>query len=109
MKIRKFAKYYQQDTPVGTERHGNILISIDDSLPYDQDYAGVKWISGPDEDLGYIIALPETSDLLVAYFVTQSPDDNQFIALTEQVTSYKPNSASDAKNWLLANGYWTSY
>ena len=39
----------------GTTQYGNIVTG-DISVDYSDNYGGIKWWMGPDEDLGYVIA-----------------------------------------------------
>jgi hypothetical protein len=116
---RLFARYTGGGTPSGTERYGDLLVGVDASNPYNSNYSGVKWWSGADEDLGYIIATtvatedqPTPNDGntgSVGFFRTDNFDDNEFIDLVKVVSGYQATSAIDAKTWLESNGYWTSY
>ena len=116
---RLFARYTGGGTPSGTERYGDLLVGVDASNPYNSNYSGVKWWSGADEDLGYIIATtvatedqPTPNDGntgSVGFFRTDNFDDNEFIDLVKVVSGYQATSAIDAKTWLESNGYWTSW
>ncbi len=116
---RPFARYTGGGTPSGTERYGDLLVGVDMSNPYNATYSGVRWWNGADEDLGYIIATtvpaenqptPVDGSLgSVGFFSTTNFDDGEFIDLVKVVTGYNPSSTTDAKNYLLSNGYWTSY
>ncbi len=116
---RPFARYTGSGTPSGTERYGDLLVGVDNTLPYNSNYSGVKWWSGADEDLGYIIATtvatedqPTQNDGnvgSVGFFSTFNFNNSDFSNLVKVVTGYTPSSALDAKNYLLSNGYWTSW
>ncbi len=116
---RPFARYTGGGTPSGTERYGNLLVGVDTTNPYNSNYSGVKWWSGADEDLGYIIATtvatedqptPNDGNVgSVGFFSTFNFDNSDFSNLVKVVTGYTPSSALDAKNYLLSNGYWTSW
>ena len=116
---RPFARYTGGGTPSGTERYGDLLVGIDETNPYNSNYSGVKWWSGADEDLGYIIATTVSTEDQptpndgnvgsVGFFSTLNFNDIDFLGLVEVVTGYVPSSGTDAKNWLESNGYWTSY
>ena len=54
---RPFA-YNTGSTIPGTTQVGNLAIGVDLDKPYAEQYGGVQWWNGPDEDLGYIIAKP---------------------------------------------------
>lgn len=116
---RLFSRYTGGGTPSGTERYGDLLVGVDASNPYNSNYSGVKWWSGADEDLGYIIATTVSTEDQptpndgntgnVGFFRTGSIDEAEFINLVKVVTGYQASSGADAKTWLENNGYWTSY
>jgi len=79
---------------------------------------------GPDEELGYVIAIPVSGNTQptpitgvtasIGFFRTDSLDDNQFIGLSQYVSNQYGNpqtfsSATEASIWLTNNGYWNSY
>ena len=82
---------------------------------------GLEWWSGPDEDLGYVIAQPVPDDIQptpvpgvsasVGFFRSSALTDPSFISIANSVAgpSGPFASAANAKTWLNANGYWTSY
>ena len=80
--------------------------------------------NGPDEDLGYVIAAPQSGNTQptpisgvtasVQFFRTKTFTGGEFISLsqyvsnkfgTPQILSY----VNDASTWLTANGYWNSW
>lgn len=101
----------------GTEQYGNLAIGTA-SLDYSSQPGGVLWWMGPDEDLGYVIAKPvpagnQPNPLGIPAYVafSRSPNltDPSFIAETNSVTGQNFTSATAAYNYLLNNGYWTSF
>jgi hypothetical protein len=106
---RPFARYIGGGTPSGTERYGDLLVGIDETNPYNSNYSGVKWWSGADEDLGYIIATTVSTEDQptpndgnvgsVGFFSTLNFNDIDFLGLVEVDTGYVPSSGTDAKNW----------
>ena len=82
---------------------------------------GLTWWNGPDEDLGYVIAQPVPGDTQptpvsgvsasVGFFRSAALTDPSFISIANAVAgpSGPFASAANAKTWLNANGYWTSY
>ena len=79
---------------------------------------------GPDEDLGYVIAVPVPSNTQptpvsgvtasVGFFRTDDFTDNSFIGLAQYVaneygTPQTFSNGNDASTWLTANGYWNSW
>ena len=85
----------------------------------------LQWWNGPDEDLGYIIAYvdssgdrpnaPERTFLTnyvcnIGFFRSAAKTDQSFVDLAKLVTgSYSLSSATQSKEWLNNNGYWTSW
>ena len=80
--------------------------------------------NGPDEELGYVIAVPVSGNTQptplpgvfasLKFFRTSGFTDNSFINLSEYVsgkfsTPQTFTSATDASTWLTTNGFWNSY
>ena len=111
-------------TPIsGTTQVGTLAVGTTE-----QDYSinpgGVTWWMGPDQSLGYVIAVPVSGntqptpipgiDASVGFFRTDAFDDTQFIGLAEYVSNEYGNpqtftGASEASSWLTTNGFWNSY
>ena len=85
---------------------------------------GLEWWQGPDEELGYVIAVPVSGDTQptpvsgvtasLGFFRTDDFTDNSFIILAQYVSNEYGTpqtflSATDASIWLTNNGYWNSY
>ena len=83
-----------------------------------------KFWEGPDEELGYVIAAPQSGNTQptpvsgvtasVQFFRTTSFAENEFISLSQYVsnnfnTPQTFSSGTDASTWLTANGYWNSW
>ena len=83
-----------------------------------------KWWNGPDEDLGYVIAAPQSGNTQptpisgvtasVQFFRTKTFTGGEFITLSQYVsnkfgTPQIFSSGNDASTWLTANGYWNSW
>lgn len=100
----------------GTSQIGYIAVGNEPA-----DYGGgVKWWNGPDEDPGYIIChvsgdrtagkgtvvVPGPT---IGFWRSDVKSDQSFIDLCNGLFSQTFSSASDAKDWLNTNGYWTSY
>lgn len=104
----------------GTEKIGDLTIGIPTN---GFSSTGLDWWNGPDEDIGYVIAqirvdmngdpkqpTPVQGKLgNVGFFRTESKDDNLFISLSNNITGQNFTTATEAKEWLENNGYWTSY
>ena len=119
---RPFA-YNTGTTISGTIQVGNLAIGVD-QLRYDLDIGNVKWWMGPNEDLGFVIAIPvsgntqptEISGVTASLGFLRTIDftDNNFIWLSEYVSKIYNNpqvfsSATYASLWLTSNGFWNSY
>ena len=116
---RPFA-YNTGSTITGTEQLGSIAIGYPTS---GFTSTGLRWWSGPDEDLGYVIAHtvpsgtqpnPVGVPAYIGFWRTPSKTDNNFISLSQYVSSFTGTpqtfaSASAAKTWLNSAGYWTSW
>lgn len=109
---RPFA-YNTGSTLSGTVQYGNIAVLTGNTLP-----SGVQWWNGPDEDLGYVIARQNVSGnqpnpvgiaAYIEFFRTASFNDSQFVNLTNYITGQNLSTANAAKDYLFANGYWTSF
>jgi hypothetical protein len=79
---------------------------------------GLTWWMGPDEDTGYIIAIPVPAGNMpspigniatVKFFVTTAFNDSEFITLSKIVTGQTFANAAAARTYLVSNGYWTNY
>jgi hypothetical protein len=79
---RPFARYTGGGTPSGTERYGDILVGIDETNPYNSNYSGVKWWSGPDEDSGYIIAQSVSDNSQPTNVINPAPDGEMTLSST---------------------------
>jgi hypothetical protein len=113
---RPFA-YNPGSTLSGTEQYGTIAVGTGDN-PYDQNYGGLQWWNGPDEELGYCIGTsvpagdqptPTGNVGTVQFWRTNSLDEEQFVILAETVTGQNFTGSTEAKEYLNNNGYWTSF
>jgi hypothetical protein len=105
----------------GTQQDGNLAIGTDDTLDFSQDPGGVKWWEGPDESVGYIIAAPNPSGnptnvgtvAYLGFWRTTNLSDSSFINLVNVLPARQGQmpftGATDASDWLTANGYFTTY
>lgn len=117
---RPFA--YNTGAPIaGTTQIGSLAVGT----PTDGFVAtGLEWWEGPDEELGYVIAVPVSGDTQptpisgvtasLGFYRTDGFDDNGFINLSQYVANDFGNpqtflSATDASIWLTNNGFWNSY
>ena len=99
----------------GTTQVGNIAAGTP-SNGYDS--TGLKWWAGPDEDLGYVIAKADVAgqhrgaDNIQAYLGfrrSAAKTEASFIELANNFTGQTFTTGDNAKTWLNANGYWTSW
>lgn len=107
----------------GTTQVGQLAVGT-----ANQDYSispgGVTWWMGPDEDLGYVIAVPVSGNTQptqipgvfasVGFFRSEDLTDNSFIGIAEYVANEYGSpqtftSASDASDWLTNNGFWNTF
>ena len=116
---RPFA--YNTSGPIdGTSQVGNLAVGT----PTSGFTNSPQFWNGPDEELGYVIAVPVSGNTQptpvpgvtasIGFYSTDSLDDNQFISLSEyiSITNGTPQTftaATEASSWLTANGYWNSY
>ena len=96
---------------------GNIAVG-DGDVRYDQDYGGLKWWNGPDEDLGYVVAHttpsgnqpnPLNVPAYIGFWRSVNKTDNSFIELTNTLFNQTFTNGNDCRTYLNNNGYWTSY
>lgn len=102
----------------GTTQYGNIAIGNNGVYDYTTNPGGVQWYMGPDEDLGYVIVVPDTGyahEFLSGLHFKRSSEktEESYINLVNHFSREcgDPNSftnSTDANNWLKLNGYPTS-
>ena len=116
---RPFA-YNTGSTISGTSQIGDLAIGV----PVDGFAStGLQWWNGPDEELGYVIAYPQSGNTQptpgggfasVQFWRSPILDEGTFILLSEWISrKYSTQqtfiSGDDAKTWLNNNGFWTSW
>jgi len=118
---RPFA-YNTGGTINGTTQCGNLAVG-DISVDYSEDYGGVKWWMGPDEDLGYVIAYPVAGGdhptqipgvtAFIGFYGTKNMsnplNESTFIELTNSAFNQNFTTGNDASSWLTTNGFWNSW
>ncbi len=106
----------------GTTQLGDIAIGVLNES-YTSNYGGVVWWDGPDEDLGYVIAIPISGNTQptpifgvtasVAFYGTEilpNPfSESTFVFLTNRVFKQSFTNGNDASTWLTNNGYWNTW
>ena len=107
----------------GTTNVGDLCIGVSSSNNYKNNYGGLIWWKGPNEDLGYVIAVPNSGNTQptpysgvtasVGFWGTEifpNPlTDTTFINLVNGTFNQTFTGATQASNWLTTNGYWNSY
>jgi hypothetical protein len=120
---RPFAYNPSLLTLSGTINVGSICIGVDPLNVYVDNYGGLTWWNGPNEELGYVIAVPVPSNTQptpypgvfasVGFWGTaifSSPfSDTTFVNLVNQVFNQSFTTGPAASSWLTTNGYWNSY
>jgi hypothetical protein len=115
---RPFAYNPSQVQISGTTQLGDLAIGVD-SIDYSENPGGVQWWNGPDEELGYVIALPvpnnsQPTDIpgvgaSVGFFRSGELNEGSFIGIANYVSGQSFVDSDSAKTWLNNNGYWTSW
>jgi hypothetical protein len=116
MKHRPFT--YNPGSPIaGTSQYGSLAVGTG-SQDYSSNPGGVRWWSGPDEELGYVIATSMPSEDVptpigdigsVTFWRSDALTEESFRGLAETVTGQTFVDGDAAKLWLEANGYWSSF
>jgi hypothetical protein len=111
---RPFA-YNTGSTIPGTEQVGDLSVGT----PTSGFTSSPQYWNGPDEELGYVIAVPVPDNTQpteipgvfasVAFYRSADLTAESFVELTNTVFNQSFTTANDASTWLAANGYWTSY
>lgn len=106
----------------GTINFGDLCIGITEQI-YSNNPGGLTWWGGPDESLGYVIAVPVSGNTQptplsgitasVGFWGTEvfpNPfSDTTFINLVNEAFSQSFTNIDDANSWLGSNGYWSSW
>jgi hypothetical protein len=112
---RPFSRYTGGPISNNAEQIGNLYFGNENTL---LEVGGVKWWNGPDEDSGYVIAYEDAAgghigaDSVQAYLGfkrSAAKTEASFIQLATKVTGESFATGDEAKTYLNANGYWTSY
>jgi hypothetical protein len=118
--------YNPSQSPIfGSEQIIDLAVGTTEQ-DYSQELGGVRWWMSPDQSDGYVIAekvpfgdQPTAPGInppgsTVAFWKTDAKTSSDFLALAQFIsrragTPPSFSTADDAKTWLNANGYWTSY
>ena len=110
---RPFA--YNTGAPIsGTTQTGDLSVGVSDE-PYANNYGGVIWWNGPDEELGYVITIPVSSNTQptpipgvfasVGFYRSANLTEGSFVELTNNVFNQSFTNGTECKTWLNDNGY----
>jgi hypothetical protein len=122
MAIQKIFAYNTGSLISGTTQVGDIAVSEAD-VEYSANFGGLQWWGGPDESLGYVIAIPVSGNTQptpisgitasLGFYGTKNMtnplDESTFVDLVNGVFNQNFVNGDEAKTWLNNNGYWTSY
>jgi hypothetical protein len=99
----------------GTSQVGNLSIGA----PTSGFTSNPQYWNGPDEELGYVIAESVSGNTQptplsgvtasVGFFRSPLLTENSFVEFTNSLFDQNFTGGTQAKTWLNANGYWTSY
>jgi len=102
----------------GTTQTGDLAVGVLDE-PYSDNYGGVIWWNGPDEELGYVIAVSVSGNTQptpisgvtasVGFWRSADLAESSFVELTNTVFNQSFTNGDEASYYLLSEGYWTSY
>jgi hypothetical protein len=120
MSISRPFAYNTGSVIAGTTKVGSLTIGT----PTSGFTNSPQFWNGPDEELGYVIAVPVSGNTQptpvsgvtasVGFYRTDDFTDNSFINLAQYVsreygTPQTFSNATNASIWLTTNGYWNSY
>lgn len=99
----------------GTTQVGNLAVGYPTS-----GFAatGLQWWNGPDEELGYVIAVPVPGggqpnplgvSANIGFYRSSGLTDQAFISIVNGSFNQNLSTTSACSSYLTSNGYWTSY
>lgn len=100
-----------------TDQVGDIAIGVGE-VRYDENYGGLQWWGGPDEDLGYVIAHtvpsgnqpnPLNIPAYLGFWRSPLKTEQSFVDMVNQFFNQTFTTGIQCKTYLNNNGYWTSY
>ena len=99
----------------GTEQLGDLSIGA----PTSGFTNNPQYWNGPDEELGYVIAVPVSGNTQptplsgvtasVGFYRSSALTESSFVIITNTVFGQNFTDGNQASTWLTNNGYWTSY
>ncbi len=114
---RPFSYNPSQQLLPGTINIGTMCVGVS-SNPYIDNYRGLTWWNGPDEELGYCIGtvVPAQNQSTplgnignVKFWRTPTLTDEAFLTLVKEATGQTFTDTPTACAYLDSNNYWTSY
>ena len=94
----------------GTTQVGRLVIGVDDQ-DYSQNPGGVTWYMGPDEELGFVVAMPSVSGTTLEFKRTPdlTPTDEEYLTIVNHFAVRRGlsgfTSPIDASSWVGLSGY----
>lgn len=113
---RPFA-YNTGSTLPYTEQVGDIAVGTG-NIEYANNYGGLKWWGGPDEDLGYVITHtvvggnqpnPLGISAYLGFWRSPLKTEQSFVDMTNYFFNQSFTTGNQCKTYLNNNGYWTSW
>jgi len=106
----------------GTTQLGDLAIGVLNEQ-YTLNYGGVRWWNGPDEELGYVIAVPVSGNTQptpnsgttasVGFYRSKFLTNPSFLEISDYLGRKQSQppfaTTNDAYDWLTNQGYWTSF
>lgn len=107
--------YNTGSTISNTQQIGNLAIATGGTIG-----GNVTWWMGPDEDLGYVIAVPVSGgtqptnaglNAFLGFYRTQSKTESNFISFCNYLSNGTESfqTGFEALQWLFSQGYWGSF
>lgn len=111
--------YNTGTTITGTQKIGNLAVATGTTVNYSPSTnGGVRFWMGPDEELGYIVGLPEPSgnittptgqNAFLSFIRSTSKTEASFLSMVNGTFNQTLGTGGAAKTYLNNNGYWTSW
>jgi hypothetical protein len=111
--------YNTGSTISGTQQIGNLAVVTATTVNPSLSPNGVKFWMGPDEDLGYVVAIPVSGGTqstpivgvtsFLGFIRSSALTESSFISMVNSTFNQNFVSGNTAKTYLNNNGYWTSF
>lgn len=122
MSITRPFAFNSGSTISGSVKFGSLSVGAASIMDFSTNPGNAQWWMGPDEDLGYIIAVPDPTfsqssaagpNAGVRFWRSNGKTDAEFLSLSNVVArrlDQSPfNTISDALSWLVTSGFPTTY